>query len=144
MRADVGSPGTDPVPGPVRPSGRCFVRSGRLGGDGDARGLGDHVVRFVSLNLDLDDAMLLRQALILAVGNCACGSDVGQRRCTACISRNSLLSELDRVIERADSGVRRRAGDVAEVQDLWLGTGFAAAARPASALRLIPGGLLDD
>lgn len=111
---------------------------------GITKGLGDHVVRFVSLNLDLDDAMLLRQALILAVGNCACGLDAGQRRCTACISRNSLLSELDRVIERADSGVRRRAGDMAEVQDLWLGTGFAASARPASALRLIPGGLLDD
>lgn len=101
-------------------------------------------MRFVSLNLDLDDAMLLRQALVLAIGDCACGSSDGLGTCAACASRNGLLSELDNVIERADSGVRKRVGDPPRLQDVWLGTGFAHTERPVAALRLLPGGLLDD
>ena len=55
----------------------------------------------VSLNLDLDDASVVRRALAGALAACRCQEAVGPRSCADCEAIWALMSELDRVLRRS-------------------------------------------
>ena len=63
-------------------------------------------MRVVSLNLDLDDAPVVRRALGDAQAACLCGGAAGGQPCEECEIRAALMGELDRLLRRP-SPVRR-------------------------------------
>ncbi|HET7092094.1 MAG TPA: hypothetical protein VFI22_01415 [Thermomicrobiales bacterium] len=102
---------------------------------------------FVSLNLDLDEVSIVRQALALSMAACVCSATSTDRRCATCAACASLMHELERMTARANGAPRHRSiplppslACAADGHDL--------AFDPSSAmpvgLRVMRGGLCDD
>jgi hypothetical protein len=62
-------------------------------------------MRFVTLNLDVQDARVVRRAVAGAIGRCGCqrGDDGGS--CPSCEALEAVLADLDRVL--SGPGARR-------------------------------------
>ncbi|HEU0113205.1 MAG TPA: hypothetical protein VFQ80_00930 [Thermomicrobiales bacterium] len=103
-------------------------------------------MQFVSVNLDLDEVSIVRQALSRSMATCVCSAIDDGTRCKSCAACEFLIAELERVIQRANCGARRAmpaaallafAGDRREIGDEL------APALPLG-LRVMRGGLADD
>lgn len=104
-------------------------------------------MRSVSLNLDLEDAAIVRRDLAAVTAACACQTSAGLPQCADCLTRAGMIGELDRLLSRA--AVRREAPVAAAAP----GLAVACLARsPLPAVRaersqplvLLRGGLADE
>ena len=69
-------------------------------------------MRVVSLNLDADDAAVVRCALATALTSCPCGDE---ERCPTCEALGAVMAELDGLLTRR---ARRRASLPADIGSL--------------------------
>ncbi len=83
-------------------------------------------MRFVSLNLDVRDALALRFALGNAVATCPCRQLQPRRPCEQCRALAAVVADLDRMLDPTGAttqqaatavGVGGRAGSPATVTD---------------------------
>jgi hypothetical protein len=104
-------------------------------------------MQFVSLNLDLDDVSIVRQAFSRSMDACACSTVGAGKQCAACATLDGLIQELERMTRRATGAAVPRsipipaslscAGDPR-------GAGFGPVASLPIGLRVVRGGLCDD
>jgi hypothetical protein len=97
-------------------------------------------MRFVSLNLDVQDARVVRHTVAGAIGRCGCPRGDDDRSCPSCEALEAVLADLDRLLSGA--GARRtRLGSALGTAPLRPG---GVAALPAAAgaagqrLQLVP------
>ena len=57
-------------------------------------------MRFVTLNLDLQDARVVRQAVAAGLAGCRCRSQVERDACGNCSALSAVLDDLDRMLSR--------------------------------------------
>jgi hypothetical protein len=58
-------------------------------------------MRFVTLNLDVQDARVVRQTVAGAIGRCGCQGGDGPGACLACEALAAVLADLDRLLTGA-------------------------------------------
>ena len=103
-------------------------------------------MRVVSLNLDCDDAQVMRRALVVALSVCPCWQPAAGRVCGECEAIAVLVAELDRLLDRR----RLDRGDAAVLDQAVMAVAGCpdAVARPGNRqpegggrLRVMEGGL---
>lgn len=57
-------------------------------------------MRFVTLNLDLQDARVVRQVVAAGLAGCRCRSQVERDACDSCSALSAVLDDLDRMLSR--------------------------------------------
>ena len=62
-------------------------------------------MRYVSLNLDRQDAARLRSTLLAAIAACPCGNVSPPRGCEDCEALTALATDLDRLLDPASRPV---------------------------------------
>ena len=92
-------------------------------------------MRFVTINLDTDDATVIHQTIIGAVERCDCDGLVGEERCASCTALSTVAADLDRMLHPA-AHASSRAGRV------WSGPPATGGARDRSSAVTAGGGRL--
>ena len=106
-------------------------------------------VRFVSLNLDPEDARRLRGAVWLSLASCSCRASLPSGPCADCEAMAAIVVELDRLLDPARAAIRRRhlPQDPSQpvVDESGANQASSAAVQPARPhLHALPGGLAAD
>jgi len=98
-------------------------------------------MRFVTINLDTDDASIIRETLVGALERCDCDALVTDDRCDSCRALGTVASDLDRMLQQ-EVPVTSEAGRTALT---WSGRPAASilgarsrATSAAGRLRLLP------
>ena len=103
-------------------------------------------MRFVSLNLDVGDAAVLRCVVQRVVTACPCRALGRPARCHECEVIESVLADLNSVLDRS-TGESRVAGPLrgaaAPHQAALPETTYGAGPEATRRLRVVPGGLVD-
>lgn len=109
-------------------------------------------MRFISLNLDLDDAAVLRRALEVATAGCGCLLGPAAARCRDCDAIGAVLGDLDRLLISPGRAADRSFGSVVERNQMVGGMARSSDDGPSHPtptlrngprLRVVRGGLVD-
>ena len=103
-------------------------------------------MRFVSLNLDVGDAAVLRRVVERVVTACPCRALGRPARCHDCEVIESLLADLNSVLDRSagERRVARHLHGAAASREVGLSEiAFGGGSEATPRLRVVPGGLVD-
>lgn len=67
-------------------------------------------MRCLALNIDLEQAVALRDAVGGSLGSCGCPTDLHGAPCPRCRALSAVLGELDRFVSEALIDARRSGG----------------------------------
>ena len=100
-------------------------------------------MRFVTINLDTDDASVIHETIVNALERCNCETPLTDERCSSCLALSSVAADIDRMLRQPAQPSGRMLGARAFSQrsagwDELAGSSRSPAAAPAARLRLLP------